>query len=253
MVVLEVDHLSSFVPPNPDSRWPRGAGAGVAEEKLSPMTLDLFAEEHPWKEELAEGVWLHHHRATALEGPLREALKEIVRRAPFRRMTTPGGHTMSVAMTNCGALGWVTDRRGYRYVADDPQSGTPWPEMPDLFLDLAQSCASESGFEGFCPDACLINLYQAGAKMGLHQDKDEERFDQPIVSVSLGLPAVFQLGGWERSDKVVRIPLQHGDVLVWGGPSRLRYHGILPLKAGAHPWGPYRTNLTFRRARRTSP
>ena len=213
------------------------------------MTLDLFSEESPWTEELCEGVWLHHHRALAQQDAICESLAEVTSQAPFSHMTTPGGHSMSVAMTNCGPLGWVTDRRGYRYTTHDPESGKPWPDMPEIFHRLAQQTAAESGFENFSPDACLINRYEIGAKMGLHQDKDEQTFDHPIVSVSLGLPAVFQLGGWERSEKVQRVPLQHGDVLVWGGPSRLRYHGILPIKAGSHPLGQFRMNLTLRRAR----
>lgn len=212
------------------------------------MTLDLFADEAPWSEELAEGVWLHHRRALAEQEPIRQGLEEVARQAPFRHMKTPGGHTMSVAMTNCGPFGWVTDRGGYRYTRKDPESGLPWPEMPRAFLQLARACAGESGFSNFSPDACLINRYEVGARMGLHQDKDEQSFDHPIVSVSLGLPAVFQLGGRQRSDKVERVALAHGDVLVWGGAARLLYHGVLAVKAGTHAWGPYRFNLTFRRA-----
>ena len=199
-------------------------------------------------EELAEGVWLHHRRALLDEEGMRQALEGVAARAPFRHMVTPGGHAMSVAMTNCGPLGWVTDRRGYRYAGVDPESGLTWPEMPAPFSTLARACAADSGFPNFDPDACLVNRYQVGAKMGLHQDKDEQCFDHPIVSVSLGLPGVFQLGGLQRSDKVERIPLQHGDVLVWGGAARLRYHGVLTVKDGSHPWGPFRYNLTFRRA-----
>lgn len=156
---------------------------------------------------------------------------------------------MSAAMTNCGALGWITDRSGYRYSSTDPQSGQPWPEMPYAFRTLARTAAEEAGFPGFLPDACLMNRYEPGAKMSLHQDKDEHDFSQPIVSVSLGLPAVFLFGGLERSDKAARVPLHHGDVVVWGGPARLRYHGILPLKTGEHSLtGAYRFNLTLRSA-----
>lgn len=213
------------------------------------MTLDLFADEEPWKEELGEGVWLHHRRALVDEKGMRQGLEGVSSGAPFRHMVTPGGHTMSVAMTNCGPLGWVTDRNGYRYTPVDPQSRQGWPRMPAAFLTLARACAAESGFPSFDPDACLVNRYQVGAKMGLHQDKNERDFEHPIVSVSLGLSGVFQLGGLQRSDKVERVPLQHGDVLVWGGPARLRYHGVLTVKEGSHPWGPFRYNLTFRRAR----
>jgi len=154
-----------------------------------------------------------------------------------------------VAMTNCGSLGWVTDRTGYRYDAIDPESGQPWPAMPAPFLKLAQDAAAEAGFAGFVPDASLVNCYEAGAKLSLHQDKDERDFTAPIVSVSLGIPAVFLFGGLNRSDKTKRVPVEHGDVIVWGGPSRLRYHGVLPLKEGQHPLlGEYRVNLTFRKA-----
>jgi alkylated DNA repair protein (DNA oxidative demethylase) len=157
---------------------------------------------------------------------------------------------MSVAMTNCGRLGWVSDRRGYRYDACDPLTGHPWPRMPPAFLDLARAAAQAGGFPGFAPDACLVNRYEPGARLTLHQDKDELDYDAPIVSVSLGLPAVFLFGGDARKDRQRRVPLQHGDVVVWGGPARLRYHGVLPLKNGHHAiLGSQRLNLTFRRAR----
>jgi alkylated DNA repair protein (DNA oxidative demethylase) len=164
-------------------------------------------------------------------------------------MVTPGGFRMSVAMTNCGGLGWVTDRKGYRYSAIDPESGRAWPAMPSSFRELAESAAAAAGFAGFTPDACLINRYSPGAKMTLHQDKDERDFSQPLVSVSLGLPAVFLFGGLSRKDKVERVSLSHGDVVVWGGAARLFYHGVMPVKEGVHPLtGAYRLNLTFRRA-----
>jgi alkylated DNA repair protein (DNA oxidative demethylase) len=170
--------------------------------------------------------------------------------APFRHLTTPGGHVMSVAMTNCGEAGWVSDRRGYRYAPDDPLSGQPWPAMPPLFADLARRAASGAGFDGFSPDACLVNRYGPGARLTLHQDRDEAAMEQPIVSVSLGLPATFLWGGTERGGKLTRLPLLHGDVVVWGGPSRLVFHGIDTLKDGDHPLtGAVRYNLTFRRAR----
>lgn len=164
-------------------------------------------------------------------------------------MVTPGGFRMSVAMTNCGGYGWITDRKGYRYANTDPETGKPWPPIPAVMQALATEAAAQAGFPNFEPDACLINRYAVGARMTLHQDKNEVDFGQPIVSVSLGLPATFQLGGRERTDKASRIRLEHGDVLVWGGPARLLYHGILPLKAGYHPaFGAFRINLTFRRA-----
>lgn len=165
--------------------------------------------------------------------------------APFRHMTVPGGGRMSVAMTNAG-IGWVADRRGYRYDRLDPLTGSPWPDMPPLFLDLAQRAAAVAGFD-FTPDGCLINRYEPGAKMGLHQDINEGDYSAPIVSVSLGLPATFQFGGLKRSDPVERIGLHHGDVVVWGGPARKSFHGVLTLKAGHHPIGGHRYNLTFRK------
>jgi alkylated DNA repair protein (DNA oxidative demethylase) len=164
-------------------------------------------------------------------------------------MITPGGFRMSVAMTNCGFLGWITDRTGYRYDAIDPENGRKWPAMPAAFMHLAKESAIEAGFEGFTPDACLINRYEVGARLSLHQDKDEADYSAPIVSVSLGLPATFLFGGSKRTDKTQRVPVVHGDVVVWGGPARLRYHGVLALKAGRHPLlGEYRINLTFRKA-----
>ena len=169
---------------------------------------------------MAEGAVLLRGFARPAEAGLLAALREIEREAPFRRMFTPGGHQMSVAMTNCGAAGWVTDRRGYRYDGADPESGKAWPTMPAAFRELAESAAREAGFAGFAPDACLINRYEPGAKMSLHQDRDEKDFSAPIVSVSLGLPATFLFGGPKRSDKTRRYRLEHGDVVVWGGPSR---------------------------------
>lgn len=210
-------------------------------------TMDLFSE--PPEEELVPGAMLLRRFAEPREAELVAAVREVEARAPFRHMITPGGFRMSVAMTNCGSLGWVTDRSGYRYEAADPVSGEPWPPMPPVFLKLAAEASERAGFAGFLPDACLINRYEPGAKMSLHQDKDERDFGQPIVSVSLGLPAVFQFGGKIRKDPVIRKGLGHGDVVVWGGAARLFYHGVLPLKDGEHPLvGRCRVNLTFRRA-----
>jgi alkylated DNA repair protein (DNA oxidative demethylase) len=215
------------------------------------MMQDLFAHAgivEPALQAIAEGAVLLRGRALTDGASLLAALDAVVAAAPFRHMVTPGGFTMSVAMTNCGTAGWVTDRRGYRYQPDDPESGRPWPAMPEVFFRLATEAAAEAGFPGFAPDACLINRYEPGAKMSLHQDKDERDFGNPIVSVSLGLPAVFQFGGLARSDKTLKVPLEHGDVVVWGGPARLAFHGILPLKEGEHPLlGRKRINLTFRR------
>lgn len=185
--------------------------------------------------------------ASAMQHDLITAIDQIAARAPFRQMITPGGYRMSAAMTNCGPLGWVTDRQGYRYQAFDPLTGKPWPAMPVIFKTLAIQAASLAGFNDFQPDACLINQYAIGAKMSLHQDKDEKDLSQPVVSVSLGIAATFLFGGLQRQDKPQKILLQHGDVVVWGGVDRLRYHGILALKAGCHPLlGERRINFTFR-------
>ncbi len=169
--------------------------------------------------------------------------------SPFRVMAVPGGAKMSAAMTNCGAAGWVSDRRGYRYQTHDPETGASWPEMPAVFRDLATQAAAQAGFTDFTPDMCLINRYAPGAKMGLHQDRDEADFSAPIVSVSLGLPAVFLWGGPKRTDRTLRLPLASGDVVVWGARERLYFHGIAPVKPGHHRLlGAVRLNLTFRRA-----
>jgi alkylated DNA repair protein (DNA oxidative demethylase) len=209
---------------------------------------DLF-EDLPREVPLAAGAVLLGAFARPFEGALMEALAAVAEQAPFRHMLTPGGRRMSVAMTNCGALGWVSDRAGYRYAALDPQSERPWPVMPDAFLEVAARAAERAGFAGFMPDACLVNRYEPGARLTLHQDRDERDFTAPIVSVSLGLPAVFLFGGERRVDRPLRLALAHGDVVVWGGPSRLRFHGVLPVEEGRHPrTGRYRVNLTLRKA-----
>ena len=177
------------------------------------------------------------------------AIDAVTQAAPLRHMATPGGLRMSVAMSNCGQLGWVTDTRGYRYVRQDPAGSAPWPAMPPVFLQLARDAAEAAGYPGFAPDACLVNRYVPGARMALHQDKDECDFTAPIVSVSLGLPATFLFGGALRADRAARIVLVHGDVVVWGGKDRLCYHGVAPLKDGQHELlGAQRINLTFRKA-----
>jgi alkylated DNA repair protein (DNA oxidative demethylase) len=201
------------------------------------------------REPLAPGAWLLHGYAHGTATSLIAAIEGIAAAAPFRHWVTPGGFRMSVAMTNCGPLGWISDRRGYRYDARDPQSGRRWPPLPPLLFDLAQAAAEAGGFGGFEPDACLINRYTPGARLTLHQDKDEQHLKSPIVSVSLGLPATFLFGGDARSDKQRRVPLQHGDVVVWGGAARLHHHGVLALREGCQQiLGRQRLNLTFRRA-----
>lgn len=211
--------------------------------------FDNLAEAEYPPQQLAPGAAMLRGFALKDELSVIGALNEVTARAPFRHMITPGGFRMSVAMTNCGALGWITDRTGYRYDEIDPESSQKWPEMPGAFLSLAARAAEEAGFHHFVPDACLINRYEAGARLTLHQDRNEKDFGQPIVSVSLGIPAIFLFGGLRRNDETRRFHLTHGDVVVWGGPARLRFHGVMPLKEDCHPvLGPYRYNLTFRKA-----
>lgn len=187
--------------------------------------------------------------ALPLEQAILAAIAQVATAAPFRHMLTPGGQRMSAAMTNCGEAGWVTDRNGYRYARLDPETGRPWPPLPAAFAQLAEGAAREAGFASFRPDVCLINRYEPGARMSLHQDRDERDFSWPIVSVSLGLDATFLFGGSKRSDRPHRVPLQHGDVLVWGGAQRLAFHGITPVAEGNHPGvGRMRLNLTLRKA-----
>jgi alkylated DNA repair protein (DNA oxidative demethylase) len=216
------------------------------------MTLDLFAAEAPALEDeiLDPGAVLLRGFASAHEAALKEDVARVSAAAPFRHLITPGGFRMSVAMTNCGELGWVSDRRGYRYDPVDPESGERWPPLPDTFRTLARDAAARAGYAGFAPDACLINRYAPGARLSMHQDRDEKDLRAPIVSVSLGLPATFLWGGDARADKPRKLALHHGDVVVWGGPSRLRFHGVLALKDGEHPFaGGHRINITFRKVR----
>lgn len=217
-----------------------------------PFTPDLFADEHcpPSPEErLGPQAWLLRGFALPFVEALLPALAEIEKAAPFRQMVTPGGQRMSVALTNCGALGWISDRRGYRYSPLDPLSDRPWPALPEAFLRLAREAAAAAGFPAFAPDACLVNRYLPGTRMSLHQDRDERCLEQPIVSVSLGIPAIFLFGGHTRREPAQRVPLRHGDVVVWGGEDRLRYHGILPIREAVHPLlGAQRINFTLRKA-----
>ena len=217
------------------------------------MTFDLFGEEDLQQPARIERIGA---QAFVLRGfalpwveALLSALEGVLQQSPFRHMQTPGGFTMSARLSSCGDLGWTSDGHGYRYSPVDPVSATPWPHMPEAFFDIAAGAASAAGFAGFVPDAGLINTYSPGAKMSLHQDKNERCYDAPIVSISLGLPAVFQFGGFQRSDPAQRISLFHGDVVVWGGVDRLRFHGVLPIKPGNHPeLGEQRINITLRKA-----
>jgi alkylated DNA repair protein (DNA oxidative demethylase) len=222
-------------------------------DDMSSTTLDLFADadvRQPARtERIGEQSYVLRGFALPWIERLLPALERVLLAAPFRQMVTPGGFTMSVGLSSCGTLGWTTDRTGYRYTRIDPQTAQPWPEMPAVFLELAQAAALAAGFHDFLPDSCLINRYVPGARMSLHQDKNERSYSAPIVSVSLGLPAIFLFGGHDRSDKSQRVPLFHGDIVVWGGVDRLRYHGILPLKDGQHSQlGAQRINFTFRTA-----
>ena len=215
-------------------------------------TRDLFAPacvSDDRRLELCEGAAVLRGFALPFERALGDGVHGIEAAAPFRHMQTPGGYSMSVAMTNCGAHGWVSDPTGYRYSTTDPDTGADWPLMPTVFRELARAAAQEVGFPRFIPDACLVNRYEPGARLTLHQDRDEQDFREPIVSVSLGVPAIFLFGGLKRKDRPQRVPLEHGDVVVWGGPARLRYHGVAKLEESRHPFaGNARINLTLRRA-----
>lgn len=209
---------------------------------------DLFAaQQRDTRTQLAAQACVLHGFALNAIDVLLADVRTIETVAPFRHLVTPGGHVMQVAMTNCGTYGWCSDRRGYRYDSTDPQSGKTWPALPPAFLQLAADAAREAGFDGYIPDACLINRYAPGTRLSLHQDRDEDDRIAPIVSVSLGLPATFLFGGFARADKTVRVPLQHGDVVVWGGADRMRFHGVLPVKPGRHDV--QRINLTFRKVK----
>jgi len=195
----------------------------------------------------AEGVTLLRAFCINQAPDLLDAINTITQSSPFRNMIVPSGHTMSVAMTNCGSLGWTTDRTGYRYTPLDPTTNKPWPPMAEILQHLATSAATSAGFPHFTCNACLINRYEPGARLSLHQDKNEQDYSQPIVSVSLGLPATFLLGTLRRADTPRRIRVEHGDVFVWGGPARLIYHGVAPIAADTHLLtGSCRINLTFR-------
>jgi alkylated DNA repair protein (DNA oxidative demethylase) len=215
-------------------------------------TLDLFGGDDPAQHGRvalgAQSVVLRGFALPAVDALL-AGVDDVIAQAPFRHMETPGGYTMSVALTNCGELGWTTDARGYRYSRVDPVSGQPWPAMPQAFRQLAEDAAREAGFADFAPDACLVNRYAPGSRLSLHQDRIERDYGAPIVSVSLGMPAMFLFGGDDRADRAARVPLLHGDVVVWGGVDRLRFHGVMPLKDLPHPrLGSQRINFTIRKA-----
>ena len=212
---------------------------------------DLFAAQYvATRTRLGPQACVLHGFALTDADALLADISRIEAIAPFRHLVTRRGHVMQVAMSNCGTFGWCSDRRGYRYETRDPDSGQPWPAMPAAFLRLADNAAREAGFDGYVPDACLINRYAPGMRLSLHQDRDEDDQVAPIISVSLGLPATFLFGGFERADKSVRVPLQHGDVVAWGGVDRMRFHGVLPVRPGLHPLlGEQRINLTFRKVK----
>lgn len=214
---------------------------------------DLFAAaglaEEAQDQAIAPGAVLLRGFALPFAHDLLAELNDITAQVPFRHMTTPWGAAMSVAMTNCGEAGWLSDRAGYRYDPIDPQTGRRWPAMPGCFRELARGAADRAGYADFLPDACLVNRYAPGTRLTAHQDRDERDYAHPIVSVSLGLPATFQFGGPRRRDPLRRFAVRHGDVVVWGGVSRLAYHGVAELKPGEHPvLGSQRVNLTFRHA-----
>ncbi|MDF3134694.1 DNA oxidative demethylase AlkB [Pseudomonas extremaustralis] len=216
-------------------------------------TADLFADDAlqqpAGRERIGDQSCVLRGYALPWIDRLLPELRRVLAQSPFRQMVTPGGFTMSAALSSCGDLGWTTDATGYRYSPVDPRSQQPWPSMPEAMRQLAVEAAADAGFTQYSPDACLINRYIPGAKMSLHQDKNERRYSEPVVSVSLGLPAIFLFGGHERSDKPLKVSLFHGDVVVWGGVDRLRFHGVMPIKDGMHPiMGPQRINLTFRTA-----
>ncbi|MGU9857285.1 DNA oxidative demethylase AlkB [Pseudomonas sp. LF245] len=216
-------------------------------------TADLFADDAlqqpAGREQIGDESYVLRGYALPWIERLLPALRQVLAQSPFRQMVTPGGFTMSAALSSCGELGWTTDAHGYRYSPLDPRSQLPWPAMPAALRKLAVQAAADAGFIDFAPDACLINRYVPGAKMSLHQDKNERRYTAPVVSVSLGLPAIFLFGGPERSDRTQKVSLFHGDVVVWGGVDRLRFHGVMPIQEGLHPiMGPQRINLTFRTA-----
>lgn len=212
--------------------------------------MDLFSEQRPALIPLAEGAaWLPGFALPFMD-TLWPCVQQHLSKNPPQQMITPGGYPMSVKTTSMGDFGWVSSAQGYDYSAINPVNDQPWPPLAPVILQLAQAAAESAGYLHFVPDSCLINIYEPGSKMGLHQDKDEKDFSQPIVSVSLGIPAIFLFGGARRNDRSIKIPLQHGDVVVWGGASRRYYHGVAKINSATHPLlGGKRINLTLRKAR----
>ena len=214
------------------------------------MNLDLFDASNngeSWTETITDDAVVLRQFVVNRSAELAEAIKAIEAKAPFRHMQTAGGFTMSAAITGCGDYGWISDRRGYRYSKIDPVTEQPWPDMPEVLKDIGKECALKAGYDNYDPDACLINRYASGSKMSLHQDKDEKDFTAPIVSLSLGVPATFLFGGPQRTDKTIKVPVMHGDVVIWGGSSRMFFHGVSAIKSAYHPfWGESRINITFR-------
>jgi alkylated DNA repair protein (DNA oxidative demethylase) len=241
-IILTPEHTNSEIPSVREI-------APAKNGNYKPPMHNLFDETKAplTQEKLAEEAWLFRGLACDCAAAMVRHIQELSRSAPFRRMVVPGGRRMSVAVLNCGSVGWTSDRRGYRYTVTDPETGMPWPAMPPLFTQIAELAAAKAGFPNFRPDCCLVNRYEPGAKLSLHQDKDEGAYDQPIVSVSLGLPANFRFGGRTQKEGLRRFYVENGDVAVWGGPSRLAYHGVDALSEGEHPLtGRSRFNLTFR-------
>jgi len=220
------------------------------QDLLAAQAPDGVPQDTPVRaESLSTGALLLRGAALAQVQELLATIAPLLAAAPLRHMQTPGGFRMSVAMSNCGRLGWITDRCGYRYVTHDPLTGEPWPALPECLRALGMRAATAAGYAGFAPDACLINCYEPSARMSLHQDRNERDLNAPVVSISLGLPAVFLWGGATRAERPRRVPLASGDVVVWGGASRLNFHGVAALAAGEHPaTGARRLNLTLRAA-----